>query len=331
MNQNETIRINFDIDDRSLRNLNDTISSLERTLNDLSRTLSSTANEFSLLDAGSSIVNGTFDTLLRTLSISSMSLGNIDENLDILTGTQGLFSIATGASQVAMDKKTTSMWLAAGAAKGLSFAMKALPFVGLLTMALSLINILARLFRGTNDTSNATDELADRMEYLNDRMEESRKRHEERVQAINDDRRSTQELITRLRVLQGEESKSNGERVEAIRIARELNDRIDGLNFAYDKSTGLLDKNSLAVLGMADYYGRLAHAIETLEGNQIRLNEITAEFAEIDLELELLRKEYLELTEGVCDFGRALEINAEELEKVNERASELRADNFLVR
>ena len=304
MTQNETIRINIDIDDRDLRNLNDTISSLEQTLNDLNGSLSSTVNEFSLLDAGSSIVNGTFDTLLRTLSLSTMSLGNVTENLKFLTGTTTIFKNATTGAEVAMNKKTTAMGLATGAAIGLKFAMKAIPFVGLITIAFSLINTLARLSRSTNETSDATDDFAKNLEQLKERLARNREAHESNVRSIGAQGRATENLIKEILTLNNFAAECILTQ-DRLRLATDLlNASTDEFGVVIDGVTGMLDANSKAALEAAHEQ----NVLNTAYGEQeIRLLALWD--AQIDQEYALLRMDeaYGKLQHRLEDYRSELE------------------------
>jgi len=157
--------------------------------------------------------------------------------------------------------------------------------------------------------SNAGDEAREtreRLKELTDGLEESSQAHQERRQEISNESQVTLDLLATLRRLQNQESMTNGERGESIRIIRELNDRVEGLNLTYNISTGFLDSNITAALGLVGHYERLMTATDNLEESQYRLNEITEEYAEIDLELETLREELDNTSKAFCSYLGAI-------------------------
>ena len=291
MNKNETIRIDIDIDDRDLRNLNSIISDLQSTLNDLNGTLSASMSQvqditrgFNPLGEAFGIANSTLDTLQRTLSISTISFENIDKTIEFLTGTKKAFTTATNISRVAVDKKTASMGIATGVATGLKWAMKAIPFVGAIAIIGSLISTMGRWIRSSNDAIDATDELSEK-------IEDNRVAHAERRYEIQNEITANRSLIRELRELHAQESLNHEQHVRSIQIIRELNDNIDGLSFTYDTLTGRLDANGQAAFDLADHYIHLEFATKTLLSNQDRLNHITEEYPLIAPQLVELQEE----------------------------------------
>ena len=299
MSQNETIRINIEINDRDIRDLNDVISDLQITLRDLNGTLSNsmsqvqnTVREFSPLEMAVNKSSRTLDTLRTVLMISTMSLQNIKTNLKLLTGTTNIFTNATTGAKVVMNKKTTSMRLATAAATGLKWAMKAIPFVGIITLAGSLITTFARW-------ASSTDNAGDSFSELTDRINRNREAHEKRRQEIQHEMNNTNKLIGTLVDLQSEEGYLNGKRWTSIDTIRKLNERLGDLNLTYDINTGRLDENGQAVLELIQQYVNLRIATENMATDQERLTQLTQEYAEIELELEQLAEDLDNATDSV--------------------------------
>ena len=117
MEQNETIRIHIEIDDRPIRDLNQIFRDLERTINHLSSALGNsndavrqTIDRFNLLEGITRTTNDIFNTLEHSLRFLSINFSNAQDGINTLFGaTQNLTSAtetATGVMET-MDSALT--------------------------------------------------------------------------------------------------------------------------------------------------------------------------------------------------------------------------------
>ena len=234
---NETIRININIDDRAVRDLNTVISDLNTTIGTLqssistfqgsfqtlSGELSSSSGAWGLAYSGASLLLGT----LTLLAVENTHLKNIPSNIGKIIGA------FTGLATKLTAKK--------GVFALLGGALKLLPWVvvaggvGLFISALS-------------NAGNNTETTRSRINRLNDTLEENRQAHRDAIDEIDQNERSSGALITTLLRLNNRTGDLNDERDEAIRLIKILNAAENGLNLTYDEQTSFLSENSVAAL-----------------------------------------------------------------------------------
>ena len=318
--QNETIRINIDIDDRAIRNLNDIISDLNDTISTLNSSVGNIQSALNNLSSSSGPVessSNSFGVLALAMLALNADSGKLAYNISSLSS--GIFptlSAETGKAETGIGKllgafgKTAQKVGPAGVALGgFKLALGGLGF--------GLVIGGARLFTGWLSNMVAEASRTTRgIRALSIATRENRQTYEERRNELQNEIQTNNDLITRLRELQRQESMTNVERVESIGITRELNGRIDGLNMTYDTTTGLLDENGAATLALADRYAVLETATDTLSLNQERLNEITGEYDVRTEMLEELRSQLEETDETIFNHSR-------NLEETNHRYTEL--------
>lgn len=333
MQQNQTIKIDINMSDSEIRNLNSIIQDLVSASNDLSEAFKDIYSALESLDSGTSSSVSTFNSqldIITNLRNAAFLMGNdfndLTKSLELLITKKLNAASAAGGLSTAFLSKGVAAKVAAGSVRILNVALKALPFIGAGLAVWSLVSSLASLAFGSKET-------AEEVQTLTERIDENRQSHEERGQEIMKDVRTNNDLVARLRELQAQESLTNAERVESVRISQELNDRLEGMNLTFDKSTGFLDENGSAALEIADHYADLASATTTLESNQQRLNEIMEEFGENDLELKDLQEELENTSEFVYDFATGTEIlNSEfinltsEIKRLEDQQGDLRLE-----
>ena len=180
MNQNETIRINIDIDDRDIGNLDNVIRDLNRTLSDLDDTLSGSVrqiqdsvHEFCLLEGAVGFATGAFDLLERGLRLATIPLQNINTNIGILNGSTHLLTKKVSGAETALNLKALAAGNATTATKTLGTAMKALPIIGTIALIGSLATTIARLVPQFISSDNAVREHIDSIRRLADQYNRS--------------------------------------------------------------------------------------------------------------------------------------------------------------
>ena len=314
MNQNETIRINLEIDDRDLRNLNNVISDLQTTLDDLNRTLKdsisqvqNTVREFSFFEEAIGITNGMFDTLVRTLSVSTMTFKNLDDNIKFLTGTKNAFTTATNASRAATDKKTTSLWLASAAATGLKWTMKALPFVGIAVAIGSLVTTIMRWAGSTNDTADATQNLENRLANLRNEFEGNRQSHDSTIRSIRAHNQTMNDLIDTVIRLSGNTGNSAEKQNELMRA-------VDLLNLSTSDYTLILDETTFSLMGNSDEVLENMRNYHNLNGamgeSEAILEELISHHSELNYAtsmVEELEQTYTDLYETMGNYRNRID------------------------
>ena len=293
--QNETIRINFDIDDRAIRQLDDIISDLNKTLGDIGDALGN-------LELSSSNSLGTFAMLAGAFAVLSFDGDALKGSLTELTkkslkGLSGELATAQGnvVGLLGAFKNTAGTIVKKKGALGLLVgAMKLIPWAG----AIWGLTQLPGLFRSVISSAIGCRE---EYERLTDAIGANRAAHATRRGEIERELTTNRSLISHLQELQNAEHRTNGARGVAILKTRELNELMPDLNLAYDRQTGLLDENSERTLTLAGYYADLSAATDSLQNDQDRLNEITEEYPDITDRLTDLRQIMAENNETIRD------------------------------
>jgi len=258
MTQNEKFRIIIDIDDRDLRTLNNTLQDLNDSLNDLSEAISNSVgnikditNEMRPLERITKLSSDTFKTFETSLKLTVMPMYMIKNHLTDIQENLDRAKVATNGMTGALTLKTTYAWLSVKALTAMKIAMKALPFIGLVSMALSLISTLGRLFSRTNETSDATDEFASNLEQLELRLARNREAHESNMRSIVAQGRATENLIKQILELNNSAADCTETQARLLLSTILLNSSTDEFGVSIDEVTGLLDENSKATLESA--------------------------------------------------------------------------------
>ena len=410
MQQNETIRINIQIDDRTVRDLDRTISNLYQSLNDLDRnlgnsvsTVQNTVNEFNLLGKGIETVLGTFSVLESTIRFLTIDFKQAKRGINMLLGITNDFSnatetansklqtkakttdslskatkqniqsieiskrsllikkgkiidlnkkilakkaitslatdannkLATSTKQAgtaadiqatssdvvakSLATKTAASKIATGATKALGFAMKAIPFLGAISLATSLWRTFGNLFSGTNEVNDATDDFADSLANLRNQLADNRDAHDSNIRSISAYNKTMGNLVDTVLDLN---SRSNltADEYNQLRIATDLlNDSTSGYALTIDDATGRLDENGVEVaLSMARYHD-LASATEKVEENLVRLSDLYNDKNYAAERVETLEEAHKNLNNQLTEYRNQLKPYQEELAEINRR------------
>ena len=310
--QNETIRIN--IDNRDVRNLNRVFSDLDRTLSDLNGTLSSSmqnvqsmTSALSPLENAAKFSSNAFKSMETGLKLTVAPMYMVNNHLEDLDTALLAAQVNAKAAGTAFTLKSAAAWTSVAAFTAMKLAMKALPFVGIASMALSLVSSLGRLFSSMN---NIRDSIGDVIGSVN----KSRDAHRNAVRDIDQNERANARLVDRLSILQGQESLNIQERQELARITDRLNDRIDGLNLSIDKTTGRLAENSLVLLGIITRHNDLALILERIKRYQELWFDTKDGYAELEYEIQNLIPQMRELEERLSAQHNPNEILGSQLQ-----------------
>jgi len=348
MIQNETIRINIDIDDRDIRNLNDSFSELQNSIQDLRESLSHAVEnisdmkkEMTTLERLTKLSSDAFKTFETGLKLTVAPLYMINNHLEDLDTALNTTTLGAKAMQGALNLKTIAAWGSVAALKAMKFAMKALPIIGLVTMALSLISVLGRIFSSTNDASDATDDFTERLQRLKNELADNQDAHESNIRRIGAHNQTMRDLIITIANL-NHRTNLSAEEYNQLRIATNLlNEATGGYTLTIDEATGRLDANGTSVLLNIMNYHNLAAATEKVEENLDRLLELyntknyatervetlTAAYNELDAQLGIYRDQLEplqdELAEINLNFQRYVDTSDEAIERHAELSAEI--------
>lgn len=180
MNQNEIIRINIDIDDRDIRNLDGVIRDFNGTLSDLTGALSGSVGqvqesirEFGLLDGAVGLSTGAFDLFERGLRLATIPLTTMEKNIDLLIGKNLLFQKKLAGTTGKLREKKIASLQTATATGILGASMKALPIIGTIALIASLATTIARLVPNIGSSTDALMENLRSMERLSSQYNRS--------------------------------------------------------------------------------------------------------------------------------------------------------------
>ena len=304
MNQDEKIRINIQIDDRDVQNLNDILTDLNRTLQNMKDLLQPNENAFGgISDAMSSAAT--------SASLMTFASGKLLESFKPMEGAISVTTIAAGGFKLALA--------------GIGFAAA---IWGIQQFAGWLI-----------DTANNADTTRNRIRRLNDVLDENRQAHENAITEINNNERASGFLINTLLRLNNRTDDLNSDRNEAIRIARVLNNAENDLNLTYDRQTGRLTGNSVATLeqergriAMNASLERSAQHFEALETalkaeyeanyeNRDEIERLRVERERLNRELEEAIELGLGASQSSMQLSSSLEWNRQEYERLQNTIS----------
>ena len=316
MNQNETIRIN--IDDRDIRSLNGTLAGLQSSLDDLRSTLEDSmrnvqnmTKELSPLESAVKMSSDAFKTLESGVKLTVTPLYLMVTQGKKLNPMLEASTTNLAAMKGVLNLKTIAAWGSVAAMKAMKFAMYALPIVGLVSMAISLIGVLGRLFTGTNNASDATegyrnelDRLRSSMENTADATEESRGSFKDNMAALRRNSDTVDHHIERLARLSRETDLSNEERGQMIHSVAVLNEHIEGLNLTIDEETGALNIG----IGVLRSRARVSNIVtEAIEGQAYaieHMNDLIDEEIQLTQNLETATGTRERLTQVIEELNR---------------------------
>ena len=312
---NKTIRINIDIDDQDVRTLNNALSNLESTLQDLSRTLSDSmqnvkdkVKELNSLEKVTKLSSDAFKTFESIVKLSVAPLYMMDEYLEKLNSKLSIVKVKKDALTSAIKLKNATTWLSVKALGAMKLAMKALPFVGLISLGMSAISVIGRLF---SDTTNATDAIEDfgyeaktsrdRIDTLSERIRNNRQAHEENMRAIRIHDQLTGLMVDRITELTQAQD-YYGESGRRLKFwVDQFNEAMGESVLAIDSQTGRLDENSKSMIGSETIRRDIATATDLFNEKSQELNVALEEQAEI---MELI--EYEDLTVQIKEAEKAV-------------------------
>jgi len=277
MQQDQTIRIDINLSDSEIRNLETSIQKLTDSVNILGSSFNNVQGDLQTLGRESSVIETVFGaqrTAMLHLRDAAFMLSNtgfreLTRDLDKLKTNQALATISTGALKSGFTLKGAAASTAAIGVGILSGALKALPFIGIGLAALSFVGNLVNLFRNTNETSDATDNLADRIANLRDEFAEASKSHDDNLRGIRAHNRAMNDLIDTI-----------------IRLAGNTGDCVDSQN-ELNTAIELLNRNTSGyVFTLNDLTDGLSETNQELLGNIRTYHDLNGAMSESDAILE---------------------------------------------
>ena len=310
MQQNQTIRLDINLSDSEIRTLRTSIQNLTDSVNILGTAFGNTQGSLQALNHESGAIESIFATQRTTMTYlrdASFMLGDdfskLTDTLDNLRTSQVLATISTGTLKSGFTLKGAAASTAAVGVGILSGALKALPFIGIGIAALSLVGNLINLFRRTNDTSDATDNLADRIANLRDEFSEASKTHSENIQSIRKHNRMMNNLIDTVIRLAGNTGDCVQKQNQLNSAIALLNANTTGYIFTLDSATGSLSANNLKVLENMRTYHNLNSAMTESDIILDELIELHERYTSATTRVNELETAYNELTISVDEYA----------------------------
>ena len=343
MQQEKTIRIDVNLDDSEIKNLNSIIQDLVDVSNNLSTSFQYTQSNLEKLGnevGGMELVFNTQRTAMNYLRDAAFFMnrdyGDLIEKLNSLESIQRISAAATEAKTTALNLKSAAAIGATWATKGLSTALKALPFVGIGIAVLSLAGNFLRWIDNLNTTNDSISETEQRLKDLEDRLFGNRDAHDSNIRAVQAQNRFIQNLINTVEELtDSTDLSADGQR--RLRVAAELiNASTSDYTITLDEATNRLDENSRQVLdNIRDYHNLSAATSESGEhlermlelhrdkNNAImRTEELSDAHREAEETLARYRQEVLEIANEIDYLSIYQGEHNRELSEASERVRE---------
>ena len=323
MQQNQTIRIELNMNDSEIRNLQSIIQDLVTVSNNLSSSFQHAQSNIQMLGSemnASESIFSTQRTAMTYLRDAAFMLGNdydaLVVKLNELAPIQSTAALATDGLAGSFNAKALAAKGATKAVKGLSWGLKALPFVGIAFAVFSLVSNLVRLITNLNSTSNA-------YENLSERIEQNRETHRNNMRNIDESARSTSRLVDRLLELDSQERRTTRSLREKSAIIAQLNSRNEGLNLTYCDQTKRLTSNSQEVLNNISARNGLNREVARSEALYDNLTKASLNLAATDLSLEEAIRERDEFNDYLDTSTRLTKNHIAEKYRLNLAVSQL--------
>ena len=299
--QNETIRINLDINDRPIRDLKDVLSDLEETISDLSVALGNFETEsgrslggLDLLAGGFTLLNYDGEKMKDNLrDLTSKILPNFSSEIGNSEGHITGFGTAIGKSLGALSGKAAAFGLLKG-------AMIGLPILG-------FIGLIGSAARAVDSGSDSTEELDEHLQELSDSLDENRQAHEDNIVGIRRRNRSLTDAIGVIRDLTIEED-LNTEEKNRLRIATDyVNESLARYGDLIGVSSIGLGENNEEALRSIENFQQQSRHIDTLNEHVGEIIRLQGEHRESSEALPEISARYDEVEESVKAYREQLE------------------------
>ena len=341
--QNETIRINIDINDRDLRSLQDVISDLNSTLSDMNTSIENVSSALSDLQPSGGIVSGAIGALsfmsgafgiLATdtenfkdviVHLTSNTFPNFSAGLDGAENNLGSLISTFRETTRSAGGFTTALANKKGALSLLGTSLKLLPFAIAIGGIVSLVNHFRDSEEATDDLGEETETLRERIDYLSESIRQNRQAHQDNLDAIRTHERLTGSMIDRIREL-NDEQRFTGENQRLLRIwVDQFNDVMGETILTIDRYTGRLDANSQSMIDNRIFNRELALATEKFDEKSRSLND-----ALIDQNNTLELMEYANFAQQISDAENAVYHYRDELEQATEAMENSASSNLVL-
>ena len=298
---NETIRINIDIDNRPIRDLERAINDLRNTLQGLSGELSSSGSTFNGLESAIGITLG-------TLALFGTSTRQTKKHLTTFTDNLTTAKIATGAFK--------------GAIGLFGIALKALPVV-------AVVGALGWLANALFSSRNASNEAEEALQSLSEELEANRRAHDQNIQSIQTRNQVTRDAIGTMEKLSDAEYRSVGDknrlRIATDQVNQSLSDNatraqgaavtLERYNAEVGNANEALETHHERISNNISAYTYQAGALEVMEGHLNEIIRYQQDSHETGLLIEELQPAYDAASEAVERYREEMnEINAATME-----------------
>ena len=240
--------------------------------------------------------------------------------LAIIKGVGGLItSLVSSLTTLA----STSL-VAEGATVGLTGALATLSSGGIFLVVGALAGLVSWLSQESDAMKEAkakAEEYNQSIKSLNDSVKTGNESYEDRRREIKATAEDNERLVKKIEELSHVENKTAAQKKELASSAEILNQRIDGLNIAYDKATGTINMTADAIRKQIEISKQSAEA----EAANQRLVEIAKQRLELDDKIADAKKRHKEELEKLDNaegkYGTSILSNAQKEEyrnKINE-------------
>ena len=240
--------------------------------------------------------------------------------LAIIKGIGGLIgNLITSLTTLA----STSL-VAEGATVGLTGALATLSSGGIFLVVGALAGLVSWLSQESDAMKEAkakAEEYNQSIKSLNDSVKTGNESYEDRRREIKATAEDNERLVKKIEELSHVENKTAAQKKELASSAEILNQRIDGLNIAYDKATGTINMTADAIRKQIEISKQSAEA----EAANQRLVEIAKQRLELDDKIADAKKRHKEELEKLDNaegkYGTSILSNAQKEEyrnKINE-------------
>ena len=286
MQQNQTIRIDINVSDTEIRNLSSIIQDLTDASNNLNSSFQGIQSNLQALGVKASSSSSPFSAQLdiftnlrNAVFLLSSDYRDLIDDLSTLKIVQSTAALSAQGLKGALNAKAFAAKGATGAITGMTWALKALPFVGITFAVFSLVSSLVRLITNLSSASKAYEDLYER-------IDQNRESLRNNMRNIDENARSTSRLVDRLLELDSQERRSIRTLRERSAIIAQLNSRNEGLNLTYDAQTGRLTSNSSEIIKNMAARNNLNREVKRSEELYNGLFKQSLDLAAVDLKLD---------------------------------------------
>ena len=189
---------------------------------------------------------------------------------------------------------------AEGASLTFGTALSSLSTAGVAVAVGALIGLVSWLTRETEEqkkAKEATEKHKESLKQLDDKIAQGKETYEDRRREIKATADDNERLIKKIEELSHVEKKTAKQKKELATAAQTLNQRIDGLNIAYDKATGTINMTADAIRKQVTVSKQAAEA----EAANQRMIEIAKQKLEVESKLSEVKKKLKESEDKVSE------------------------------